>query len=106
MKNRLKLLLLLASALSACSLMPLPGEPEAHKVNVNGEIFILKQITEGTWTANATGNPTILAATSASTAALQEAVEKTSGCKVTDSDYSRQGKQFDAQIDCGSTLAN
>lgn len=107
MKNHMKLLLLTAGAgLSACSLIPLPGEPVAHKVKVNGEIFILKQITESTWTANSSGSLKTLAATSASTAALREAVEKTSGCRVTDSDFSRQGKQFDAQVDCGSNLAN
>ncbi len=109
MKNNIKLLLMVASAgLGACSLIPLPAEPEpvAHKVEVNGESYILKQITESTWTANATGSLEILVATSASTAALRKAVEKTSGCKVTDSDYSRQGKQFDAQVACGGSLSN
>lgn len=107
MKNRSKLLILMAGAsLSACSLIQMPGEPVAHKVNVNGEVFILKQITESTWTANSTGILKTLASTSASTAVLREAVEKTSGCKITDSDFSRQGKQFDAQVDCGSKLSN
>lgn len=107
MKNHMKLLLVVASAgLSACSWLPLPAEPVAHKLDVNGQSYILKQITESTWTANSTGSLKTLAATSASTAALQQAVEKTSGCKVTDSDYSRQGRQFDAQVDCGSSLPN
>jgi hypothetical protein len=107
MRNHMKLLLLAASSgLGACSWIPLPGEPVAHKVSVNGENFILKQITESTWTANSTGSLKTLAATSASSAALQEAVEKTSGCKVTDSDFPRQGKQFDAQVDCRSSPAD
>ncbi|MDB5868111.1 MAG: hypothetical protein JWP96_443 [Polaromonas sp.] len=107
MKNQLKLLLLAASAvLCACSMIPLPGEPAAHKVSVDGDIYILKQLTESTWTANAGSSVQPLAATVASTAALRMVVEKTSGCKVTDSDYSRQGKQFDAQVDCASRLPN
>lgn len=107
MNYRIKLLLALTSAgLGACSWLPLPGEPVAHKVTVNGENFILKQITESTWTASATGRLQPLPATSEGTAALRQAIEKTSGCKVTDSNYSRQGRQFDAQVECGSSLAN
>ena len=101
------LLLALSAGLSACSLSPMRGsELAAHPVSVNGESYVLKQITESTWTASTAGRPALLPATSASTAALQRAVEKTSGCKVTDSDYSSEGKQFDAQVDCGSSLAN
>jgi len=107
MNYRVKLLLAFASAgLSACSWLPLPGEPVAHKVTVNGENVILNQITESTWTASATGRLQPLPATFNGTADLQQAIEKTSGCKVTDSDYSRQGRQFDAQVECGSSLAN
>ena len=107
MTSRLTLLLLAVSAgLGACSMTQMPGEPVAHEVSVNGETFILRQLTESTWTANSSGLLKTLAGTSSSTAALRDAVEKTSGCKVTDSDFSRQGKQFDAQVDCGSKLSN
>ena len=107
MKHRLKLLVAVASTgLSACALMPLPNEPVAQKINVNGETHLLTQITDSTWTARTEGNLKPLAATPASTAALRLAIEQTSGCKVTDSDYSRQGRQFDAQVNCDSKLAN
>ena len=107
MKNCMKLLLLAASvALCACSIIPLPGDPPAHKVSLDGETYLLKQITESTWTVNSTGSMQTLAASAASTASLRKAVEITSGCKVTDSDYSRQGRQFDAQVDCVSKMAN
>ncbi|MEO5660348.1 MAG: hypothetical protein ABIQ90_11225 [Polaromonas sp.] len=107
MNYPVKLMLACASAgLGACSWLSLPGEPVAHKVTVNGENYTLKQITESTWTASATGGFQPLKATSDGTTALRHAIEKTSGCKVTDSDYSRQGMQFDAQVECGSSLAN
>ena len=104
MNHGLKFLLTLASAsLGACALMPLPNEPVAQKVSVEGETHLLTQITDSTWTArSAVRKP--LASTPASTAALRLAVEQASGCKVTDSDYSGQGRQFDAQVDCGSKL--
>lgn len=107
MNRKLMFLLALASAgMSACALGPLPNEPVVHKISVNGETHLLTQITESTWTAMTAGSPKTLVATPASTHALRLAVEQTSGCKVTDSDYSRHGKQFDAQVSCGSKLAN
>lgn len=106
MNHGLKFLLALASAsLGACALMPLPNEPVAQKVSVEGETHLLTQITDSTWTArSAVRKP--LASTPASTAALRLAVEQASGCKVTDSDYSAQGRQFDAQVSCDSKRPN
>ena len=106
MNHGFKFLLAVASAsLGACALMPLPNEPVAHKVSVNGETHLLTQITDSTWTArSAVRKP--LASTPASTAALRLAVEQASGCKVTDTDYSAQGRQFDAQVSCDSKRPN
>ncbi len=106
MNHGLKFLLALASAsLGACALMPLPNEPVAQKVSVEGETHLLTQITDSTWTArSAVRKP--LASTPASTAALRLAVEQASGCKVTDTDYSAQGRQFDAQVSCDSKRPN
>ena len=98
MKN---LLVTLCLGLSGCAVVPSPGDPAAHKVLVNGETYLLHQLTANTWTATSTSISKPLTNTASGTAALREAVETTSGCKVTDSDYSREGKQFDAQIDCG-----
>ena len=107
MNPGLKFLLAVASAsLGACALMPLPHEAATHKVSVNGENHLLTQITDSTWTARSAGRLKPLASTPARTAALRLAVEEASGCKVTDSDYSGQGRQFDAQVDCGSKLPN
>ena len=82
------------------------GDPVTYKVNVGGEILTLRQLTEGTWTANASDPNKVLAATEANTALFRKAVETTSGCKVTDSDFSRHGTQFDAQVDCESSLSD
>ena len=106
MNHGLKFLLTLASAsLGACALMPLPNEPVAQKVSVEGETHLLTQITDSTWTARSAGSKP-LPFTSGSTAALRLAVEQASGCKVTDSDYSAQGRQFDAQVSCDSKRPN
>ncbi|OGB10254.1 MAG: hypothetical protein A3E79_14085 [Burkholderiales bacterium RIFCSPHIGHO2_12_FULL_61_11] len=100
---------LLAAAgvlLSACALPSVPGEPAAHKVNVDGAPYLLSQLTASTWTASTAGRARPLKTSFSHQAALLQAIEKTSGCKVTDSDYSRQGLQLDAQVDCGSKLKN
>ena len=107
MNHGFKFLLAVASAsLGACALMPLPNEPVAQKVSVEGETHLLTQITDSTWTARSAGSIKPLASTPASTAALRLAVEQASGCKVTDSDYSAQGRQFDAQVSCDSKRPN
>ncbi len=103
--------LLLAAAslsLTACTSLGLPGvasEPVAHRVNMGGESFVLRQLTESTWTVNSSSDLNALKNTPAATAAMRQAVEKTSGCLVTDSDYSSQGRQFDAQVECPGTRA-
>ena len=103
----MKGLIVLASAvLSACAITPPPGGPAGHRVSVNGEEYVLSQLTEATWIATSPGISKPLPASTASRHGLRRAIEKTSGCKVTDSDYSRQGQQFDAQVDCGSGPPN
>lgn len=100
---------LLAAAgvlLSACTLPPAPGEPVAHKVNMDGTPYLLSQLTASTWTATTAGMARPLVSSLSHKTALLQAIEKTSGCKVTDSDYSRQGRQLDIQVDCGSKLKN
>lgn len=86
--------------------MPSPDERATRRVSLNGESYLLSPLTESTWIATATGAPKALANTPAATAAFQKAIEAASGCKVTDSDYSREGRQFDAQVDCGRKVAN
>lgn len=103
----MKLLIAVATVgLSACALTSPLTEPDAHRVSINSESYLINQLTASTWTASATGLTRLLAGDSSNRKALLQAIEKISGCQVTDSDYSRQGMQLDAQIDCGSRLQN
>ena len=101
-----------AVLLNACTLpvksssAALPVEPQAQTVSVEGTSYRLSQLTASTWTASTTGADRPVADSASGKAALLEAIEKTSGCKVTDSDFSRQGLQLDAQVDCGARLKN
>ena len=107
MKQRVPLLLALASlGMSGCAMLTGTTEPPARNVMLGGDSYIVRQITESTWTASAAESQKILAGTPATTASLQKAVEMVSGCSVTDSDYSRQGTQFDAQVSCAGGLEN
>ena len=96
----------ITSFLTACSTLPQPGDSMAYPVKVNGQTVIIKQLTESTWTVNSAARANMLTNTAPNVAALRQAVEATSGCKVTDSDFARQGQQFDAQVDCGNRLSN
>lgn len=81
------------------------ADPPAKRVSIDGRTYLVSQLTAGTWTATSQG-ATQLPSTPQGRTALREAIEKTSGCKVTDSDYSRSGMQFDAQVDCAGQLKN
>jgi hypothetical protein len=81
------------------------ADPPAQRVSIEGKTYLISQLTAGTWTATSPG-ATQLSSTATGRAALLQAIEKTSGCKVTDADYSRSGMQFDAQVDCDSQLKN
>lgn len=81
------------------------ADPPAQRVNVEGRTYLISQLTAGTWTATSP-RATQLSSSPAGRAALLQAIEKTSGCKVTDADYSRSGLQFDAQVDCEKQLKN
>lgn len=100
------LMLSLPCALAACAPLQWPGEPASHQVKVNGDVFIIRQLTESTWTATSSGRLKPLDDSSSSTVILRDAVESISGCTVTDSDFSHQGKQFDAQVECDGALSN
>lgn len=97
----------LGVSLSACALQDHPKAP--HTVNTfvhttANAAFQVAPLTASTWTATAIDSKRPLSTDPNSRAAQLDAIEKHSGCKVTDSDYSGQGRQLDAQVDCGSRL--
>ena len=93
-------------SLSACALSPMSNGAPKPNMSIGGNAYLINQITASTWTAIAPGSAKPLESNAASKAELLNAIEKTSGCKVTDSDYSQQGRQLDAQVECGSRLKN
>jgi hypothetical protein len=83
------------------------ADTPSHPVSVEGQTYRISQLTAGTWTAIAAAPAGSNAMSSASArTALVRAIELRSGCKVTDADYSRNGKQLDAQVDCAGSLTN
>ena len=104
------LLLAMAAAVAACAAgKPGSGLTTRSAVLVDGQPYDIGQLTESTWTAiSKTGSGTTAAtnASSAHRSAVVQAIERASGCKVTDSDYSPQARQLDAQVDCAGRLKN
>jgi hypothetical protein len=97
--------------LGACTLpgtspsVAMPMQAREQIVQVEGTSYRLSPLTASTWTASAIADKPVVGSVSGK-AALIDAIEKSSGCKVTDSDVSRQGLQLDAQVDCGARLKN
>ena len=107
--DRMRALAFFASlCLGACTLTATGNRPLQHRVMVDGKPYTITQLTASTWTAIAAspslGTPA--APARAHRAALLRVIEQTSGCKVSDSDYSNQPAQLDAQVDCASRLQN
>ena len=94
---------LLTALLSACGGMRESQNSNAHKVELEGLSYQVEQITASTWTATpAAGQPN----SAQQNVALVKAIEKASGCKVTDSSRGQQGTALNAQVDCVSRLKN
>lgn len=89
-------------ALAACTTSAPPTtSPATTTLRLDNQTYLIQPLTASTWTAtpqNPSANPV------KHRAELLKAIETTSGCKVTDSDYSEAGRQLDAQVDCGSSL--
>lgn len=67
---------------------------------VDGVVIVIAPLTAGTWTARPKDSIGTLPRSSAATLQLRRAIETASSCRITDSDYSEGGRQFDAQVDC------
>jgi hypothetical protein len=93
-----------AILLAGCATPGAP-DPAVQRINVEGRTYLISPLTAGTWTATSS-TPGEISSNPSTRAALIQAIEKSSGCKVTDADYSRSGMQLDAQVDCAGTLKN
>ena len=92
--------------LGACATNPLTEDASAGSVMVGGHAHIIRPLTASTWTATPVSSAKAVENKPADAAALLQAIEKMSGCKVTDSHYSSETAQLDGQVDCGSRLKN
>ena len=91
------------TALSACAMNR--AAPDAGQtISIDNHRYVISELTASTWTATTFGTATPIALTARHT--LVAAIEKASGCKVTDTGLSRQGLQLDAQVECGSRMKN
>lgn len=93
-------------ALTACSAQSLQAPASAVTLRIGGDSYIITQLTASTWTATSSDPGKPLSNAAASRIALLQAIEAQSGCKVSDSDFSRLGLQFDAQVECAGALKN
>ena len=102
----MKLLIsVIAVLLSACAVHDQTAKP-GHVIGLASSTFLITQLTAGTWAATPGTGSAPVAITAEQRGNLIAAIEKASGCRVTDSDISGNGMQLDAQVDCGSRLKN
>ena len=99
--------LALSAGLSACALSgPGGGLPGRSAAVVDGQLYDIGPLTESTWTAISQPQTGLRTAGAVHRIAVILAIERTSGCRVTDSDYSIEDRQLNAQVDCASRLKN
>ncbi len=93
-------LVLAALGLAACSGLGEPQSGAPQIVELDGLKYRVEQITASTWTATP---PVARPDLTSRAASLVQAIEKASGCKVTDSSFGPQDAVLSAQVDCGSS---
>ena len=97
----------LSVCLAACTTTGPGGElPVRSAVVVDGQLYGIGRLTESTWTAIPQPGASTPSDGAAHRIAVTQAIERASGCKVTDSDYSLAGRQLNAQVDCANRLKN
>lgn len=100
-------LLVLSACLNACAVSGSGGDlPDRRTVLVDGQRYDIGRLTESTWTAISQPGASAPSSSSAHRLAVLQAIERASGCRVSDSGYSLEGRQLDAQLDCASRLKN
>ena len=104
---KIQVLLVLSAFLGACAFSGPGGDlPDRRVLVVDGQRYEIGQLTESTWTAISQPGASVPNSGAAHRLAVLQAIERASGCRVTDSGYSLAGRQLDAQLDCASRLKN
>ena len=98
---KIQVLLVLSACLSACAVSR-PGVdlPERRVLVVDGQRYDIGRLTESTWTAISRPGASVPNSGAAHRLAVLQAIERASGCRVSNSDYSLEGRQLNAQLDC------
>ena len=91
----------MALSVAACGGLG-PYTAASRTVELDGSRYRVEQMTASTWTAT----PPESAPDASRSAHLVKAIEKASGCKVTDSSFGQPGAAFSAQVDCGSKISH
>ncbi len=100
-----QVMLVLSACLNACAFSGPGGDlPDRRVVLVDGQRYDIGRLTESTWTAISQPGASVSNSGAAHRLAVLKAIERASGCSVSDSDYSLGGRQLDAQLDCGGRL--
>ena len=104
---KIQALLVLSACLSACAVSGPGGDwPDRRVLVVDGQRYEIGRLTESTWTAISKPGASLPNSGAAHRLAVLQAIERASGCRVSDSGYSLAGRQLDAQLDCASRLKN
>lgn len=91
---------------SACAGKGVLNSPAERTLRIGGDAYVISQLTASTWSATGARSASELTASSSGRTALLAEIERLSGCKVTNIDFSRQTGQLDAQVDCAGQLKN
>ena len=104
---KIQVLLVLSASLGACAFSGPGGDlPDRRVVLVDGQRYEIGRLTESTWTAISQQGASVPNSGAAHRLAVLQAIARASGCRVSDSDYSLEGRQLNAQLDCASHLKN
>ena len=104
---KIQALLVLSAFLGACASSGPGGDlPDRRIVLVDGQRYDIGRLTESTWTAISQPGAGVPNSGAAHRLAVLQAIERASSCRVSDSGYSLEGRQLDAQLDCASRLKN
>jgi hypothetical protein len=76
------------------------GPMRPTRIEIGERPYLVSPLTASTWTVSSPSNRQTLPRDAGARTAQLQAIEKISGCRVSDSNYSDDGLQLDAQVEC------